>query len=214
MPAPDFDSVARYYDALAGLVFGPRLLAAQRLALARGLPDEAARVLFIGGGTGRVLPELLQAGRAGQVLYLEASAEMLARAAQHLAATAPELLARVEFRHGTEAALRPDEQFDAVLAFFLFDLFPAPELHALLQRLQPHTHARTRWLVADFAPPRQSWQRGLQWLMYRFFGLTSGVAGRQLPDIAGALARLGLRPQWQQRLSGGLVEASAWEAGA
>jgi tRNA (cmo5U34)-methyltransferase len=210
MSAPDFDSVARYYDALAGLVFGPRLLAAQRLALQRGLPAATGRVLFIGGGTGRVLPELLQRAPAAQVLYLEASAEMLARAERHLAATAPALLPRVAFRRGTEADLGPDEQFDAVLAFFLFDLFPEPQLAALLRRLQAHTHGGTRWLVADFAPPRRGWQRGLQWLMYRFFGLTSRVPGRQLPDIAAALGQLGLRPQWRQELSGGLVEAGVW----
>jgi ubiquinone/menaquinone biosynthesis C-methylase UbiE len=211
MARPDFDSVARYYDALAGLVFGPRLLRAQREALQQGLPPDARRVLFIGGGTGQVLPELLHQCPAGRVLYLEASAAMLQRARQHLARTAPELRARVEFRHGTEEALAPNEQFDAVLAFFLFDLFPPAELQALLGRLHRHARAGTRWVVADFAPPRRGWQRGLQWLMYRFFRLTAAVPGQELPDIGGALRELGLQPRWQQELSGGLIEASGWQ---
>ncbi|RAK65968.1 class I SAM-dependent methyltransferase [Hymenobacter edaphi] len=208
---PDFDSVAAFYDPLARLVFGPTLLRAQRAALQAGLPAAGAapRVLFIGGGTGRVLPELLAARPDAQVLYLEASARMLRQAAE-LLQRRPEAAGQVSFRHGTEAALLPAEQFDVIVAFFLFDLFPPAELAALLARLHCHAHGGTRWLVADFAPPRRGWQRGLQWLMYRFFGLTSGVRGRQLPDIAGALGQLGLRPVWEQHWADGLVQAGVW----
>lgn len=214
MPAavPDFDSVAAFYDPLARLVFGPTLLRAQRAALRAGLPlaGAAPRVLFIGGGTGRVLPELLAASPVAQVLYLEASAQMLRQAAE-LMQHRPDAAARVQFRHGTETALMRTEQFDLIIAFFLFDLFPPTELAALLARLQQHAHGGTRWLVADFAPPRRGWQRGLQWLMYRFFGLTSGVRGRQLPDIAGALRQLGLRPAWERQWADGLVQAGVWQ---
>ncbi|GAB3839129.1 class I SAM-dependent methyltransferase [Hymenobacter jeollabukensis] len=209
---PDFDSVAAFYDPLARLVFGPTLLRAQRAALQTGLPTAGAapRVLFIGGGTGRVLPELLAVSPGAQVLYLEASARML-RQAEELARPLPAAAGRVQFRHGTETALLPAEQFDVIVAFFLFDLFPPAELADLLARLQRHAHGGTRWLVADFAPPRRGWQRGLQWLMYRFFGLTSGVRGRQLPDIVGALGQLGLRPAWGQQWADGLVQAGVWQ---
>ncbi|GAB2953003.1 hypothetical protein GCM10027048_17730 [Hymenobacter coalescens] len=209
VPTPDFDRVAAFYDPLARLVFGRTLLRAQQTTLRAGLPTGAPRVLFIGGGTGRVLPALFAACPPAEVLYLEASANMLAQARELARRQLPR--ARVEFRVGTEAALQPTEQFDIIVAFFLFDLFPDPELALLLQRLQAHTHAGTRWLVADFAPPRRSWQRALQWLMYRFFGLLAGVRGRRLPDLAGGLKRLGLRPGWQQRWADGLVEAAVWE---
>lgn len=211
--APDFDRVAGFYDPLARLVFGPLLLRAQRATLRAGLPagEAAPRILFIGGGTGRVLPDLLGLAPAARVLYLEASARMLGQAETLL--TANPAAGRVEFRHGTEADLRPAEQFDVIIAFFLFDLFPPAELAAMLRRLHQHAHPDTRWLVADFAPPRHGWQRGLQWLMYRFFGLTAGVRGRQLPDIAGALTRWGLRPSWEQNWASGLVQAGVWALG-
>ncbi|WP_400191835.1 methyltransferase domain-containing protein [Hymenobacter sp. B81] len=210
MPAPDFNSVAAFYDPLARFVFGRTLLRAQQAVLLAGLPPAAARVLFIGGGTGRVLPEVLRRCPGAQVLYVEASAEMLRRARRHLRRELPEAAARVTFVHGTEADLPPSPPCDALLAFFLFDLFPAPELAALLKRLHPHTHPGTRWLLADFAPPRRRWQRGLHALMYRFFGLASGVAARQLPDVATALHRLGLQRRWQQLWVDGLVEAAVW----
>ncbi|OON68797.1 class I SAM-dependent methyltransferase [Hymenobacter sp. CRA2] len=213
MPTPNFDRVARFYDPLAGLVFGPLLLRAQRAALQAGLAQAqpAPRVLFIGGGTGRVLPDLFAHQPAAQVVYLEASARMLAQAASLIQEQLPAVADQISLRHGTETVLQPAEQFDVVVAFFLFDLFPDVELAALVQRLHQHTHTSTRWLVADFAPPHRGWQRGLQWLMYRFFGLTSAVPGRQLPDIAGVLGRLGLQRHWQQQWADGLVEAAVWK---
>ncbi|KAA9332439.1 methyltransferase domain-containing protein [Hymenobacter busanensis] len=211
MSVPDFDFVAAFYDPLARLVFGRTLVRAQQAALRHGLPPGAPRVLFIGGGTGRVLPDVLAFQGAAQVTYVEASAEMLRRAQDMFAQIAPGAAAQVTFIHGTEADLPPDAQFDAVAAFFLFDLFTEAELAALLDHLQRHAHAGTRWLVADFAPARRFWQHGLQWLMYRFFRRASGVTGRQLPDIAAALGQLGLQRQWQQHWADGLVEASVWE---
>ncbi|UYZ61007.1 class I SAM-dependent methyltransferase [Hymenobacter latericus] len=212
MPTPNFDRVARFYDPLSQLVFGTTLLQAQCAALAEGLPAGAPRVLFIGGGSGEVLPKLVALRPMAEVLYLEASAAMLAQAQARVRELPGGVARRISFRHGSETSLRANEQFDAVVAFFLFDLFPEPELAAMLNHLRRHTHAGTQWLVADFTPPQRWWQRGLHWLMYTFFGLTAGVRGRRLPNIAAAMATLGLAPRWQQHWRGGLVEASVYGA--
>jgi ubiquinone/menaquinone biosynthesis C-methylase UbiE len=211
VPAPNFNPVAPVYDSLARLVFGRRLLRAQHATLAAGLPAGAPRVLFIGGGTGQVLPELLRLRPMAQVLFLDASEQMLQRAQALVRAQLPGSVHRIAFRHGDETSLRANEQFDAVVAFFLFDLFTDAELQGLVDRLHRHTYQHTRWLVSDFAPPRRWWQRVLHGLMYWFFRLTSGITGRRLPDIPGALARAGVQPQWQQRWSGGLLETSVYE---
>ncbi|KUG09676.1 class I SAM-dependent methyltransferase [Solirubrum puertoriconensis] len=210
MSTPNFDRVARFYDPLAQLAFGNTLLQAQRQALAEGLPAGAPRVLFIGGGTGQVLADLVTLRPMAEVLYLEASANMLEQAQTLVREQLNSAGRRISFRHGTETSLRANEQFDVVVAFFLFDLFPEAELAALLNHLRRHTHAGTQWLVADFAPPRRWWQRWLHWLMYFFFGLTAGVRGRRLPNITAAMATLGLAARWQQQWRGGLVEASVY----
>ncbi|WP_141765680.1 class I SAM-dependent methyltransferase, partial [Hymenobacter coccineus] len=104
-PAPrlsgNFDRIAWCYDALAGLVFGGSLRAAQRAAL-DGLPAGAPRVLILGGGTGWVLGEVLRRRPGATVLYLEASGPMLARATARLRRERPEAAGQVEFRVGTE----------------------------------------------------------------------------------------------------------------
>ncbi|MBC7448349.1 MAG: SAM-dependent methyltransferase, partial [Hymenobacteraceae bacterium] len=103
--------MAPFYDVLAGGVFGGALRRAQVWTISQGLPGEARRILFIGGGTGAVLPAVLAHAPAAHVLYVEASVAMLARARVHLARTArPEDLARVECRPGPEASVRVDER--------------------------------------------------------------------------------------------------------
>ncbi|MBG8552152.1 class I SAM-dependent methyltransferase [Hymenobacter guriensis] len=205
LPDSGFDRVAAFYDPLARLVFGRSLQRAQLRALEH-LPLGAPHVLIIGGGTGWVLPELLRRCPCAHVLYLEASGQMLRRAQSTLQRRCPTQLPQVEFRLGTEAALQPQEQFDAVLTFFFLDLFDLPRLRPLVARLHQARRAGAPWLLADFAPPRTWWQRGMLRLMYWFFGLTTGISGRQLPPIRVELARLGLQAGPPQYEFGGMVE--------
>ena len=205
-PPTGFDRVAWCYDALAGLVFGSALKSAQRAALA-GLPAGAPHVLLLGGGTGWVLGEVLRRRPAATVLYLEASARMLARAQTRLARECPSAAAQVEFRHGTQAALGPAERFDAVVTFFVLDCLAAPEVPAALAQLRAAQRPGAPWLLADFRPARRGWRRALLALMYRFFRLTTGLRARELPDLHPALARLGLRPTQRATFFGGAVEA-------
>jgi len=201
-----FDRVAWCYDALAGLVFGSALKRAQQAALA-GLPAGAPRVLVLGGGTGWVLTEVLRRRPAATVLYLEASANMLARAQARLARDCPRAAAQVEFRHGTQAALGPAERFDAVVTFFVLDCIARPELAPALAQLRAAQQPESPWLLADFRPARRGWRRALLAAMYAFFQLTTGLRARELPDLELALAGLGLRPTGRSTFFGGAIEA-------
>lgn len=194
----DFGPVAGFYDLLAGLVFGGALRRAQRAALAAGLPAGAPRLLVLGGGAGWVLTEIWRQRPQAQVLYLEASAAMLARTRARLGRYPPPPGAALELRQGTEAALRPEEQFDAILTFFVLDCFTEAALPGALARLQAARRPGAPWLVADFRPARRGWRRWLVRAMYVFFGLTVGLRARRLPPWQAELAELGLRPVWKQ----------------
>ena len=193
LPSADFSRVARVYDWLASLVFGRAQRRAQLAALQAGLPlaGPAPRVLVLGGGPGWVLTELLRQCPAAQVLYLETSAAMLAQAQARLARYAPALAAQVAFRRGSERDLRPEEQFDAIVTFFVLDCFTLAEFPAAMARLQAARRPGAPWLVADFLPPRNWWQRSLLRTMYLFFGATVGLRAQQLPPWLSALAELG-----------------------
>lgn len=205
-PLTGFDRVAWCYDALAGLVFGPALRKAQLAALS-GLPAGAARILILGGGTGWVLLEVLRRRPLATVLYLEASPNMLARAQARLARECPAATAQVEFRHGTQAALRPDEAFDTIITFFVLDCIALDEISEALRRLRAAQLPGTPWLLADFRAARRGWRRGLLAAMYTFFRLTTGLRARELADLHPALGQLGLEPASCQTFFGGAVEA-------
>ena len=195
-----FDRVAWCYDWLAALVFGPALRRAQRAALA-GLPPGAPHVLVLGGGTGWVLTEIWRLRPRAIVLYLDASAAMLARARRRPAGQA----AQVEFRQGTQADLRPGETFDALITFFVLDCIAPAELPAALRRLRAAQRLAAPWLLADFRPPRRWWQRLLLRAMYWFFQFSVGLRVAHLVDLEAALTRLGLRATGQRRHFGGAV---------
>jgi tRNA (cmo5U34)-methyltransferase len=211
LPDSGFDRVAAFYNPLARLVYGSALQAAQRAALAAGLPAGAPRVLIIGGGTGWVLLEVLRYRPLAQVLYLEASPRMLERARAALAAQLPAAGTQVEFRLGTETALLPTDTFDVVVTFFLLDLFEPMRLRQLIGRLRAAARPGASWLLADFAAPHVWWQRGLLAAMYGFFRFTAGISARTLPPIHQELARVGLRPVHERRFFGGMVEAVVWQ---
>jgi tRNA (cmo5U34)-methyltransferase len=202
-PAADFGPVARIYDALAGLAFGGALRRAQRATLAAGLPPgPAPRVLVLGGGAGWVLSEIWRQRPQAQVLYLEVSAAMLARTRARLRRHPAPTGAAVELRQGTEAALRPDEQFEAVVTFFVLDCFTAAALPGALARLHTARAPGAPWLVTDFRPARRGWRRWLLRAMYWFFGITVGLRAQQLPPWPAGLAALGLRPRWKMHFFG------------
>lgn len=208
-PLTGFDAVAWCYDALARLVFGPALKKAQRAALV-GLPVGAPRVLILGGGTGWVLTEVLRLRPAATVLYLEASPNMLARAQARLRSEMPQAAAQVEFRHGTQAMLEQQEQFEAIITFFVLDCISSSEMPLALAQLRAAMRPKAVWLLADFRPARRGWRWVLLQLMYGFFRLTTGLRARELPDLHPALARLGLRPERSAVFFGRAIEAAVF----
>lgn len=205
-PGMDFGPVAHFYDALAGLAFGGALRRAQRAALVAGLPPgPRPRLLVLGGGAGWVLSEVWRQCPQAQVLYLEASAAMLARTRARLRRHPAPPGAAVELRQGTEASLRPEEKFDAIITFFVLDCFTAAALPGALARLHAARQPGAPWLLADFRPARRGWRRWLLAAMYSFFGLTVGLRVRQLPPWPAGLAALGLLPGWEKHFFGGAI---------
>ncbi len=195
----DFGPVAGFYDALAGVAFGGALRRAQRATLVAGLPPgPSPRLLVLGGGAGWVLSEIWRQRPQAQVLYLELSAAMLARTRARLQRSPPPPGATVELRQGTEAALRPGEQFDVIVTFFVLDCFATAALPLALARLEAARRPGAPWLVADFQPAHRGWRRWLLQAMYLFFRLTVGLRTQQLPPWPAELLKLGLRPTTKQ----------------
>lgn len=202
-----FDRIAPHYDALARLLFGRALERAQTTFLERVPPG--ASVLIVGGGTGRLLESTLMIGKPARILYLDASARMVARASRRMIRRAQ--LGSVEFRVGDETTLEPDERFDVLMTPFVLDLFTEQTLRArLLPRLRAALKPGGQWLVTDFVQTDVWWQKALLGAMIQFFRLTTGIEARHLADWQRLLTEAGFIRQARQPHVSGMVSAEVW----
>ena len=211
MPASSFDLVAPYYDHLAKLVFGNSLYNSQ-ITFLNAIPENS-RVLIIGGGSGWIIEPVLLAAKQATLLYLEASAKMLALA-EHKIAHHP-LAAQVEWRLGTEENIKPAEKFDVIITNFFLDLFSEPELRNLTSLLNNALQKDGLWLAVDFVKPSGSFLKRLGARlfirsMYIFFRLTCHISGKTLPDWENQLRRHALKEVKSAYFYGGLIKSSVW----
>ncbi|MCK8494304.1 class I SAM-dependent methyltransferase [Spirosoma sp. RP8] len=202
-----FDWVAPIYDQLASAVFGKKLQKAQ-LTFLTDIP-EAASILLVGGGTGWLLEQILVQCKPRRVLYLEASAKMVALASRRMAQKP--LPGTVEFRVDDQLSLHPNEQFDVVITPFLLDLFTEKTVQSwLIPRLRHALRPNGRWLITDFVQTRVWWQIVLLWTMIHFFRLAANIQTKQLVDWPRLLAESGLALEKRQTHVAGMVVADVW----
>lgn len=205
----NFDRITPIYDVLARAVFGRALERAQAVFLNR-IPAGAS-VLVVGGGTGWLLEPLLANGQLSRIVYLEASARMLARTTRRVLNR--QLLGTVEFRLGDETTLQLDERFDVVITPFVLDLFTAQTLRTrLLPRLRTALKLGGQWLVTDFVPGIGWGRKTLIQAMIWFFRLTANIEAHQLADWQPLMVEAGLTLRERSSQVGGLVSAEVWMA--
>jgi tRNA (cmo5U34)-methyltransferase len=179
-----FDSIAKYYDRLARIVFGKSLVIAQTHFLDRIPP--ASNVLVIGGGTGWWLKEFLQSNPYCRISYVEESEEMLKLAREVTGGDS-----RISFRLGNEDSITERSEFDAIILFCFVDIFSEPDLKNVVEKIKVSAKPNALWLVTDFIESKK-WHSIILFIMYRFFKLTTGLKNQRLPDWNQVLLQTGL----------------------
>ena len=213
--AASFDRVAPYYDRLSRWVFGDMLLAAQRCFLSQ-IPG-GAHVLFLGGGTGLLLDDLLQLSQTKSITYIEASARMLAMAKKRvtqLRKSSDSILPPVHFVHGTEHDIPPG-QYSIVITCFLLDMYKPVALHKMMLTIRSTLSPDAQWLFTDFEISKQPDKHWWHWLlvksMFLFFLVTAGLTVRQLPDYKAAFNSIGFRRQTEKSFYGKLIVSRVYK---
>lgn len=179
----NFNIIAPIYDVLARVVFGYQLELAQRRFLDDIRAD--ARVLIVGGGTGKIL-EWLPENSNLAINYVELSEGMMRHAKQR-------------YKNGnhvsfcTQDILETKGDYDVIITNFFLDCFEREKLDNVIA----HTHALLKsggtWLVTDFALPTNAKQRMLLRTMHTFFKLIASLESTALQDIKGRLGGVGLK---------------------
>jgi ubiquinone/menaquinone biosynthesis C-methylase UbiE len=190
MPS-NFNRIALVYDLLVRGVFGQKLWHAQAHFLHHIKPGE--KVLILGGGTGRILPWLPV---GCQLTYVEASANMIERAAKRGSA---------HFIQQDFLAYLTDEKFDWVICPFFLDCFDESALQEVLLRIRRLLGRGGQLLVTDFRWTGHWHHRVLIRLMIQFFKLTTNLSISTLQPIQLQLLALGFRPIHSGLFSSGLI---------
>lgn len=173
-----FDRIAWFYDPLARLVFGSRLMDAQATYLHHIKPG--SRVLILGGGTGAILEMLLKRQPDCRITYIDASMAMLKRAQRR------RLKGSIQYIQSDENAI-PESNYDAIVTPFYLDVFTEPDLAAAIRRIGASMTPDALWIVAEFYPTERLCGQFLLLVMYGFFRITAGIKAKSLPDWRRAL---------------------------
>ncbi|MEO0582877.1 MAG: class I SAM-dependent methyltransferase [Bacteroidota bacterium] len=204
----NYDRLAGWYDRLASWVFGDLLLDAQREAV--HMVEKGGDVLWIGGGSGSILPDVIQQ-EIGALTYVEASAEMLKRASQQLRKI--DSNTPVAMIHGTEDDI-PLQPYHTILSFFFLDQFPQVEMDRIWTVLDGHLKNGGQWIQVDFSDSEEErswWHVPLIQFMYLFFKVTTGLRAHKLPDMEKGFRENGyaLKECWSK--GHGLIQIQVWQ---
>jgi len=197
----DFNSVAPIYDRLARLVFGHKLEKSQRCFL-----DDihaGARVLIVGGGTGRVLEWLPHGGNLS-VTYVELSTEMMRYAEKRNQQDSHVVFHRMDVHDITGT-------YDFVIANFFLDCFDVNGLKAVLKKMTTLMDKNGKLLVTDFSPATNIWQSGVLKLMHLFFQLTTKLASRSLQDLNLAIVNNGFLIRKEELFANRLIFSAVYK---
>lgn len=188
--ARGFDLLSPVYDLLAWSWLGGRIPQSQIV----WLPEALARAptgpaLIVGGGSGRFVGQLIDAGFQGRIVCLDVSRGMLERTRRLLSRRFPGRAGQVELRHGGVERLAGGERFALIATHYFLDLFDEPALREVMRKLDGALAPSGVWLYSDFAPPsggpvRRRVQRWHLRALYTFFGAVCSIGPRRLPPIS------------------------------
>lgn len=205
---PRFDRLARLYQPLEHLTFGP-LLARTRTHFLRQLRD-CRRALVFGDGDGRFLARLLAQNAGIEADAVDLSPGMLVELKRRCASDADRLSL-----HCTDALhFLPATAPDLVVTHFFLDCLTPAELGQFVPRIAAHLPPGALWLVSEFRiPPRGPARiiaRVLVRSLYVAFRILTGLRVTSLPDHAAALGGSGLcRIAHHDRLFG-ILRSELW----
>lgn len=207
--APDFDRLAKIYRWMELLTFGP-LLTRCRNAF---LPElvTARQALVLGDGDGRFTAELLSANSHVQIDAVDASPAMLDALLGRAGANGRRVNVHCADVRDWKAE---SAQYDLVATHFFLDCLTTDECCGLAARLQDAVTPSAVWIVSEFAVP-EGWfgrliARPLISLLYRAFGVVTGLRIRRLPDHHVALCDAGFALARRRTWLRGLLVSEMW----
>ncbi|MEM8901693.1 MAG: class I SAM-dependent methyltransferase [Bacteroidota bacterium] len=212
MPRTGFDHIAFIYDWLAKLVYGEGILRAATLGFDEVRQED--RMLILGGGTGKILTFLADGYFPKEIVYIEPSAKMMAKAQKVWASLDVPSTVSIKWILGTDRYLEGKQEYEILLTPFVLDLFPEAELRKIFLRLHKSLKQGGSWLYADFFLKNDNYhflRKGLLGFMYLFFKLICGVENDKLPETDKLFEKYGYIKRRRKEFSSAMIEGIVYQ---
>jgi hypothetical protein len=212
--SPCFDRIARLYRWMEYITFGPHLSRC-RYAFLPGLAD-CSHALVLGDGDGRFTARLLATNPAISVDAVDASPVMLRLLLQRAGPQAARICTHCADARLWRPTISADraEPWDLVVSHFFLDCLTTCEIQILAADLRSTLSPSAVWLISEFAIPDSAFgclvARPIVSLLYRTFGILTGLAVRNLPCYDTALRAAGFALQNRRESLGGLLVSELW----
>lgn len=181
----NYNHIAWIYDWLAKIVFGRKQELAMQVFLST-IPDQA-KVLVVGGGTGKIIDYLRELNKQLEIDFVEQSANMICYAKKRKAS---HLL--INFYHHSILDLKTTD-YDVILTNFFFDQFSHGHAQLILQHLKPKLRPNGTLIFSDFISTNHIWDILVTRLMFYFFQLTANISTNSFPPYNSIFSELGFR---------------------
>ncbi|MFP5236469.1 MAG: class I SAM-dependent methyltransferase [Acidobacteriota bacterium] len=173
---------------------------------------QSSHALTFGDGDGRFTAQLLALNPHICIEAIDGSPAMLARLEKN--AGANRLRVRTVVADARTWKPHAGESFDLVYTHFFLDCLSDAEVCELVRRVARSLPPGAMWLVSEFAVPASGPGRfighPLVALLYRAFGLLTGLSVRRLPDHHAALVNAGFSLGAQRKWLLGVLVSECW----
>lgn len=202
---PDFNFIAPFYDDLAFIVYGRKLIDA-RMSFIHRIPAKG-RVLLMGGGTGKILNQVLKQVPGITIDFVEPAEKMIHLAQRNLESG---FKSQVNFICGDHHSIPHENEYDVATSFFVIDCFRQEKALEFVKAITLPLKGNGLLLFSDFFYTGKFRHRALIWFMYRFFKLTAGVETQKLPDYDRIFETLGLQKTEEKVFLSGLIRSGVF----
>jgi cyclopropane fatty-acyl-phospholipid synthase-like methyltransferase len=206
---PNFDRLAPVYRLLETISFGNSLSRCRSDFLDQ--LDSCRNALVIGDGDGRFTASLLERNPNIRIDAIDSSRAMLLTLVQNAGPNA----IRVRIHHAdARQFIPPNSPYDLIVSHFFLDCLTTEEVANLAHRLRTCVTPSSRWIVSEFAIPKNWFGRILARPiitgLYLAFWFFAGIQVFRLPNHREALTGAGFQNNLSRNSLAGLLVTEMW----
>ncbi|MDH5474445.1 MAG: class I SAM-dependent methyltransferase [Cyclobacteriaceae bacterium] len=173
-----FDFISSSYDRAAKIFFGNDIKKAQCHYITN-IP-EGATILILGGGTGWILNEIFNRRSSVNIIYVDTSERMIAKAKKTVD---NKWLSQLIFINDTYQSVDSKVHFDIIFTPFFLDMFKENDISVIINDLSIQLTENGAWINTDFTNTTIWYQKIVVKMMYIFFRVVCGISAMKLPNF-------------------------------